>query len=138
MLLGLSVPSLLLIAIAVAVVWIYLPFLIVAYARLQIGKEALSAPRATFDQLPDYGKRATWAHQNALEAFPIFAAAALMAYVTNQTSELAGWAAIGWMIARFFFPIFYILNISVLRSMMFAVGSLCSFTLIGLSLINTL
>ncbi|MBW4442835.1 MAG: MAPEG family protein [Plectolyngbya sp. WJT66-NPBG17] len=138
MLFGLPVPSLLLIAIAVAVVWIYLPFLVVAYARVQIGKEALAAPRAAFDKLPNYAKRATWAHQNALEAFPIFAAAALMAYVTNQTSELAGWAAIVWIIARFLFPVFYILNISLLRSMMFAVGSLCSFTLIGLSLISTL
>lgn len=140
MLFGLSVPSLLLIAIAVAVVWIYLPFLIVAYARVQIGynKETMAAPRAAFDKLPDYGKRATWAHQNALEAFPIFAAAALMAHVTNQTSALAGWAAIAWMIARFFYPVFYILNVPILRSLMFAVGSICSFTLIGLSLISTL
>lgn len=140
MLFGFSVSSLLLIAIAVAVIWIYLPFLVVGYARVQIGytKEMQSAPRAAFDKLPDYGKRATWAHQNALEAFPIFAAAALMAYVTHQTSELAGWAAIVWIVARFLFPIFYILNISVLRSMMFAIGSLCSFTLIGLSLISTL
>lgn len=140
MLFGLSVPSLLLIAIAVAVVWIYLPFLIVAYARVQNGydKEAMAAPRAAFDKLPDYGKRATWAHQNALEAFPIFAAAALMAYVTNQTSPLAGYAAIAWMIVRFLYPVFYILNVPILRSLMFGIGSICSFTLIGLSLISTL
>lgn len=140
MLFGFSVPSLLLIAIAVAVVWIYLPFLVVGYARVQVGydKEMQSAPRAAFDKLPDYGKRATWAHQNALEAFPIFAAAALMAYVTNQTSELAGWAAIAWIVARFLFPVFYILDVPIARSLMFAVGSLCSFTLIGLSLISTL
>lgn len=139
MLFGLSVPSLLLIAIAVAVVWIYLPFLVVANARMQIGyNKAMPAPRAVFDQLPDSAKRATWAHQNALEAFPIFAAAALMAYVTNQTSELAGWAAIAWIVARFFYPVFYILNVPILRSFMFAVGSICSFTLIGLSLISTL
>ena len=140
MLFRLSVPNVLLISIAVAVVWIYLPFLVVAYARLQIGysKEVMSAPRAALDKLPDYGKRATWAHQNALEAFPIFAVAALMAYVTHQTSELAGWAAIVWVVARFLFPVFYILNVPVLRSLMFAIGSLCSFTLIGLSLISTL
>ena len=140
MLFGLSVPSLLLVAIAVAAFWIYLPFLVVAYARVQIGynQETMAAPRAAFDKLPDYGKRATWAHQNALEAFPIFAAAALIAYVTHQTSALAGWAAIAWMIARFFSPVFYILNVPILRSLMFAIGSICSFTLIGLSLISTL
>ncbi|MCU0548133.1 MAG: MAPEG family protein [Leptolyngbya sp. Prado105] len=140
MLFGLSVPSLLLIAIAIAVIWIYLPFLLVAYGRLQTSNktETLAAPRAAFDQLPDYAKRATWAHQNTLEAFPIFAAAALMAYVTDQTSTVAGWAAIAWIIARFLYPVFYILNIPILRSLMFGIGSICSFTLIGLSLISTL
>lgn len=138
--LGLSVSSVLLIAIAVAVVWIYLPYIVVVYARVQVGfsKEMLAAPRATLDQIPDYGRRAMWAHQNTLEAFPIFAAAALMAYVTQVTSPVAGWAAIVWMVARLLYPVFYILNIPPLRAAMFATGSICSFTLIGLSLINAI
>lgn len=140
MLFGLPVPSLLLIAIAIAVVLVYLPFLVVAVARVQISSnlEVLAAPRAAFDKLPEYAKRASWAHDNMWEAFSIFAVAALMAYVTQQDSAIAGWAAIAWIIARLLYSVFYIFNVAILRSLMFAVGSLSSFTLIGLSVISAL
>ncbi|MBE9106271.1 MAPEG family protein, partial [Nostoc cf. edaphicum LEGE 07299] len=69
-------------SIAAAAVLIYVPFLLVADVRVRIGYEMFSTPRALFDQLPPYTQRATWAHQNTFEAFMIFAAAALMAYVT--------------------------------------------------------
>ena len=60
---------------------------------LSLGKEALAAPRAVFDRLPPYAQRATWAHQNAFEAFMLFAAAALMAYVTGVDQSVAVGAA---------------------------------------------
>lgn len=138
---GLSVPSILLIAIAIAAfVVVYFPFTIVAYARIQLGynKEMMAAPRAAFDKLPDYAKRATWAHQNSWEAFSIFSVAALMAYVTHQDSALAAGAAIVWIIARLLFSVFYIANIPTLRSMMFGVGSICSLILIGLSILGSI
>ncbi len=123
-------------AIAAAVVLIYLPFLLVAYGRLQIGFEALSAPRAVFDKLPPYAQRATWAHQNSFEAFTLFAPAALMAYVTGVDSSVASIAAIAFLVARLLYSIFYILNIPLLRSLMFAIGSLSYITLIVLSIIQ--
>jgi uncharacterized MAPEG superfamily protein len=70
-------------------------------------------------------QRATWAHQNSFEAFMIFAAAALMAYVTGQNSSLATGAAIAFVIARSLYSVFYILNIPVGRSLMFGIGSAC-------------
>jgi uncharacterized MAPEG superfamily protein len=136
---GLSVPTILLMAIAAAFVVVYLPFLVVAYGRLQLGyNEIKAAPRAAFDQLPDYAKRATWAHQNSWEAFAVFSVAALMAYVTHQDSMTAAIAAILWIVARSLFSVFYIANVPLLRSLMFGVGSLCSLTLIGLSLIGSI
>lgn len=78
-------------SIAAAAVLIYLPFLVVGYARARAGYD-VSAPRAMFDKLPPYGQRATWAHQNSFEAFMVFAAAALMAYVTGVNSPTAAWA----------------------------------------------
>lgn len=128
-----STPALLLYAIAAATVLVYLPFVVVAYGRLQVGLD-MAAPRALFDKLPAYAQRATWAHANAFESFVLFAAAALMAYVTGQQSALAGWAAIAYVIARLFYPVFYILNVPLGRSLMFATGSLSIATLIGLSL----
>ncbi|MFW9259933.1 MAPEG family protein [Nostoc sp. KVJ20] len=123
-------------SIAAAVVLIYLPFLLVAYARVSIGNEMFSTPRALFDKLPPYAQRATWAHQNTFEAFMIFAAAALMAYVTGVNSFTAQVAAIAFVVARLLYSIFYILNIPLLRSLMFAIGILSSATLIFLSIIQ--
>ncbi|MCW5315284.1 MAPEG family protein [Nostoc sp. KVJ3] len=123
-------------SIAAAVVLIYLPFLVVAYARVRIGKEMLATPRAMVDKLPPYAQRATWAHQNTFEAFMVFAAAALMAYVTGVNSSTAQIAAIAFVVARLLYSIFYILNIPLLRSLMFATGIVSSITLIFLSIIQ--
>lgn len=122
-------------SIAAAAVLIYLPFLVVAYSRLRVGYDQ-SAPRTMFDKLPPYAQRATWAHQNSFEGFMIFAAAALMAYVTNVNSPIAVVAAIAFVAARLLYSIFYILNIPLLRSLMFAVGSLSWGTLMYLSIIQ--
>ncbi|MGI8500926.1 MAG: MAPEG family protein [Hassallia sp.] len=122
-------------SIAAAAVLIYLPFLVVAYGRLRVGYDQ-SAPRAMFDKLPPYAQRATWAHQNSFEGFMIFAAAALMAYVTGVNSPIAVVAAIAFVAARLLYSIFYILNIPLLRSLMFAVGSLSWGTLMTLSIIQ--
>jgi uncharacterized MAPEG superfamily protein len=89
-----------------------------------------------FDQLPDYAKRATWAHQNGFETFMIYSAAALMAYVTGVSSSLAANCAIAFVILRLLFSLFYITNIPIARSLMFGLGSLCTYTLFGLSLIK--
>ncbi|MBU7581697.1 MAG: MAPEG family protein [Nostoc sp. TH1S01] len=121
--------------IAAAAVLIYLPFLLVAYARLSVGYD-MSAPRAMFDKLPPYAQRATWAHQNSFETFMIFAVAALMAYVTNVNSSVAVVAAIAFVVARLLYSIFYILNIPLLRSLMFAVSTLGSATLFFFSIIQ--
>ncbi|MFN6513306.1 MAG: MAPEG family protein [Nostoc sp. CreGUA01] len=122
-------------SIAAAAVLIYVPFLVVAYARVRVGYD-LSAPRAMFDKLPPYAQRATWAHQNSFEAFMVFAAAAFMAYVTGVNSSTAATAAIAFVAARFLYSIFYILNIPLLRSLMFGIGSLGSAILIFLSIIQ--
>lgn len=121
--------------IAAAAVLIYLPFLVVGYARVRVGYD-IAAPRAMFDKLPPYAQRAYWAHQNTFENFMIFAAAALMAYVTAVNSTLAVGAAITFVVARLLYSVFYITNVPLARSLMFAVGSICSGTLFVLSLLQ--
>lgn len=136
MLLGQSSSTILLVCILAAAVLIYVPFLVVAYARFQIGVEALATPRAVVDKLPSFAKRATWAHQNSFEAFSLFAVAALMAYVTGQSSVWVGAAAIAHVVARLFYSVFYILNIPLGRSLMFGIGSLSSGVLMVASLLT--
>lgn len=121
--------------IAITAVLIYLPFLLVAYARLKVGYD-IAAPRTMFDKLPPYAQRATWAHQNSFEAFMIFAAAALMAYVTGVNSSLAVGAAITFVAVRLLYSVFYIANVPIARSLMFVIGSICLAIMIVLSLLE--
>lgn len=130
---NLSVSVILLYSIVGAVILTYAPFLVVALARLQKGYDQ-SAPRAMFDTLPDYAKRATWAHQNSFEALTIYGLAALMAYSTGVNSDYARIAAIAFLAARALYSVFYIINFPIGRSLMFALGSLCGWTLFGLSI----
>ncbi|MDJ0569003.1 MAG: MAPEG family protein [Pleurocapsa sp. MO_192.B19] len=132
---NLSVSLVLLYSIVGAVILVYAPFLVVAWGRLQAGYDQ-SAPRAIFDKLPPYAQRATWAHQNSFEALIIYGLAALMAYATGVDSDWAKIAAIAFCIARSFYSVFYILNIPLGRSLMFAIGSLSGWTLFVLSILQ--
>ncbi len=134
---NLSVDLILLGSIVGAVILTYAPFLVVAWGRLQIGYNQ-SAPRAMFDKLPAYAQRATWAHQNSFEALTIYGLAALMAYSTGVESDWAKIAAIAFLVARLLYSVFYILNIPVGRSLMFAIGSLSGWTLFALSILQVI
>lgn len=134
MVLGFPVPAVLLYCLAVAAALVYAPFLVVAYSRLQVGYD-LEAPRSMFERLPAYAQRATWAHQNSFETFMLFAAAALMAFVTGVESQQAGFAAIAFVVARLLFSVFYIANVPLGRSFMFAISSFCTASLFVFSLI---
>jgi uncharacterized MAPEG superfamily protein len=129
----LSTSALLLYSLVAAAALVYLPFLVVAYGRAQLGYD-VSAPRAMFDKLPPYAQRATWAHQNAFESFMLYSVAALMAYVTQVDSVQAQWAVLAYVGARLLYPLFYVLNIPLLRSLMFAIGSVSIGTLMLSSL----
>lgn len=123
-----------LLSIAGALVLVYLPFVAVALARLQIGYDYAS-PRSLFEKLPPYGQRAVWAHENGFESFAPFAAAALIVYVTGPHPELifGSWtgsditarASILFLIARFLYNVAYIANQPLLRSLAWATGSAC-------------
>ncbi len=132
-LLELAPSTVLLYAVAVAAALIYVPFLVVGYARAKISYDT-SAPRAMFDKLPPYAQRATWAHENSFESFMIFSAAALMTYVTGQESTWVMGAAIAYVIARLFYSLFYILDVPIARSLMFGIGSLSIIILFAQSL----
>ena len=128
----LTMPGFLLVSIGLAAVLVYLPFLAVGYGRFTVGYDQ-AAPRAMLSKLPPYAQRATWAHENAFESMILYAPAALMAYVTQQQSELALGAAIAYLIARTLYPVAYVLNVPIGRSLMFAVANLSTFTLYVLS-----
>ncbi len=135
--LNLPTTTVLLGAIGLAAALIYFPYIVVAIGRFQVGFD-MGAPRASFDKLPDYAKRANWAHQNSFETFITFAAAALMAYATKQDSAYAANLAIAFVVSRFLFSIFYIINFPIGRSLMFGVGSFATASLMIMSIQSAL
>lgn len=119
--LSLSPDQVLLYGIAAMAAIVYLPYILVAYGRVSIGID-LAAPRAMFDRLPDYAKRATWAHQNSFESFAVFTAAALTVYVTGSASVATNNYILLYLAARLLFFGFYWVNWPFLRSPMWALS----------------
>lgn len=124
-----------LLGIAIAAALIYLPYLVVAYGRLTSNFD-FAAPRAMFDRLPEYAKRATWAHQNSFEVFMLFAAASLMVFTTAKASNYTTQVIICFLAARFTYSLFYILNVPLLRALSWAVSIGCIASLMGTSLVG--
>lgn len=127
-----SMPGFLLVSVALTALLVYVPFFAVGYGRFTVGYDK-SAPRAMLAKLPAYAQRATWAHENAFESLILYAPAALMAYVTQQQTTVAFGAATAYLVARLLYPVFYILDVPLLRSLMFAVANVGTFTLYFLS-----
>jgi uncharacterized MAPEG superfamily protein len=88
--------------------------------------EDLKAPRAMFERLPEWGKRANWAHQNSFEAFTLFAPAALLALVAGVQAPLALAAALLHPLLRLLYIAAYVLNQPLLRSLCWAGALLCT------------
>jgi uncharacterized MAPEG superfamily protein len=86
----------------------------------------LAAPRAMADRLPEWGKRANWAHQNCFEAFTLFAPAALLCLVAHVQSPAAITAA--WMhpALRLAYIGAYVANLPPLRSLFWAGAITCT------------
>jgi uncharacterized MAPEG superfamily protein len=90
----------------------------------------LAAPRAMFERLPAWGKRANWAHQNSFEAFGLHAPACLLALIAasagSPTAALA--VAAAWLhpLLRLGYIGAYIANLPPLRSLCWAAAVLCT------------
>ena len=86
----------------------------------------LGAPRAMFERLPSWGKRASWAHQNSFEAFTLFAPACLLALVSGVHGTLATGLALAWPALRLVYIGAYVANQPPLRSLCWAGAMVCT------------
>ncbi|NQV11149.1 MAG: MAPEG family protein [Cyanobacteria bacterium] len=91
----------------------------------------LQAPRAMFERLPAWGKRASWAHQNCFESFSLHAPACLLALLAGVDAPLA--IAAAWLhpLLRVAYIGAYVANVPPLRGLCWLVGLLCSAVLYG-------
>ena len=101
-----------------------------ARSQANFSMDDMKAPRAMFERLPAWGKRASWAHQNSFEAFSLHAPAALLALIAvTQTGALQGLAvpaALLQPLLRLLYLPAYIANVAPLRGLCWASALLCT------------
>jgi len=91
-------------------------------------------PRAQQDIIKGMGQRALAAHNNAFEAFPPFACGVLLALWAQSPIEQIQILCLVHVFARVLHPVFYLADISSLRSLSWAVGLGTSIWLMCLAL----
>ena len=98
------------------------------YGRVKAGYSVknMSAPRALFDELPDFGKRAVWCHQNCWESITLHAPACLLCLIVGVVSPVA--AIVAWVhpFVRLIYIGAYVGDIPLLRGLCWASGLFCS------------
>ena len=81
----------------------------------------MAAPRAMFERLPAWGKRASWAQQNCFEAFTLFAPAVLLCLL--NAPRIAPWVGMAALLhppLRLAYIAAYVGNVPPLRSLCWA------------------
>lgn len=101
-----------------------LPYVAVTFAKLRAGYDN-HAPRMGIEQLPPAKQRAYWAHLNAFEAFPPFAAAVIIAHLAHASQPVVDGLAITFVAARVAHLLLYIKDYAALRSIAWTVGMGC-------------
>ena len=111
-------------SLCLSVVVVLLSTIPLTLGRIKAGysMENMSAPRALFDELPEFGKRAVWCHQNCWESISIHAPACLLCLITSPDSNLSLIAAWIHPLFRFFYIGAYVFNIPIARGLIWASG----------------
>lgn len=86
-------------------------------------------PRQQQRQLTGFGARCLAAHENSFEAIIMFAPAVLLAIATNNANEYTANLAMGFVICRIAYLLSYWFNLDKIRSTVWVVGVVCSFTI---------
>ena len=100
--------------------------LVAARSQADFQLTDLAAPRAMFDRLPEWGKRANWAHLNSFEAFVLFAPAALLCLIAQVDSSAAIAAAWAYPALRLAYIAAYVANVPPVRSLCWAGAMVCT------------
>jgi uncharacterized MAPEG superfamily protein len=96
----------------------------VATLTAKIGGERFDNgnPRDWLSQQAGHRRRANAAQLNSFEAFPLFAAAVIVAHLTNAPQPRVDTLAMTFVVARLFYIGFYVADRSTLRSLAWFVG----------------
>lgn len=101
-----------------------LPYLTVGLAKSRRDFDN-ARPREWLARLTGWRARAHWAHQNAFEAFPPFAAAVIIAHLAGAPQGRIDALALTFVAARLAYAAFYILDRPALRTAVWLAGIAC-------------
>ncbi|MCH9670820.1 MAG: MAPEG family protein [Gammaproteobacteria bacterium] len=115
-------------AVMTALLW--LPYILNQIVRMGL-MPALTNSNPAATERSDWARRATAAHNNAVENLVVFTALALAVHLTGTGNETTGTACMIYFIVRAAHYIVYVLGVPVLRTLLFAAGVGCQLTLAG-------
>jgi len=96
----------------------------------------MNTPRALFDSLPDFGKRAVWCHQNCWESISLHAPATILCLISGVDSDFAELSAWIHPALRFLYILSYVFNFPIARGLFWASGLISTFILYKESLLT--
>ncbi len=99
-----------------------MPYVLTGYAKATTRGYDNGKPRDWQSRLEGRSARAHWAHLNAFEAFPFFAAAVIIAHLADAEQSTIDAVAVGFVLARAVYSVLYIAGIAYLRSIVWALG----------------
>ncbi len=103
-----------------------MPILLAGAAKWGGAKQGVrydnASPRNSLSRLSGWPQRANWAQQNSWEAFPLFAAAVLMALQAGISASDVGLWAGAFVLARCAYVVCYLFDWAGVRSLSWAAG----------------
>ncbi len=101
----------------------FLPYACAGYAKA--GSRDNHAPRLFAETLTGARRRADWAQRNHFEAFPLFAAAVIIASIAGASHATVSWLAGIFILVRIAYTFAYITDRATMRSLLFMAGAAC-------------
>ena len=126
------------IALPIALVGV-MPYVLTGIAKSRgFGPKENERTREWQAGLTGWQKRATWAHQNSFEAFPLFAALAILASLTRPGSVVTLGAAWAFVALRVAYAACYLADAGRLRSLVWVAsqGAVLALLLVAMSVVG--
>ncbi len=102
-----------------------MPFLFTGIAKFSGGRYNNYSPREFLEKQEGFRKRAHWAQLNSFEAFPMFAAAVIIAHLTGAEQDYINTLAIAFIGIRIVYGVMYLANLAALRTLVWSAGLAC-------------
>ena len=102
-----------------------MPFLFTGIAKFSGGRYNNYSPREFLEKQEGFRKRAHWAQLNSFEAFPMFAAAVIIAHLTGAEQDYINTLAITFIGIRIVYGAMYLANLAALRTLVWSAGLAC-------------